>query len=119
MVRLPASHTGSAEGDPMSKVEIEFETLRVMYDAVRGSMDFGSGFLDSEDVKALREVAVIIGVDPMDATPETFARNYPHPWVRGYEDMGRIKCKTCRMAENYKMHDPFATESTLTEDSEA
>lgn len=37
--------------------------LAVMYDAIIGSTDWGSGFLDREDVEALFRVAAICGFD--------------------------------------------------------
>lgn len=55
---------------------IDDRLLRVLFDVATGSMDFGSGFLDDEEVAALREVAVLIGADPDDATPEKFRCKY-------------------------------------------
>jgi len=52
--------------------EISDRLLRIVFDVAVGSMDFGSGFLDDEEVGALREVAVILGADPADATPRNF-----------------------------------------------
>lgn len=37
--------------------------LAVMYDAIVGSMDWGSGFLDREDVEALFRVATLCGFE--------------------------------------------------------
>src|SRR5262249_49323179 len=37
-----------------------------------GSMDFGSGFLDDEEVDNLRALAVVIGANPWEATPSNF-----------------------------------------------
>jgi len=53
-------------------------TAQILFDALTTSMDFGSGFLDSDDVTALRELAVAIGVDPATATPGEFEKDYPH-----------------------------------------
>jgi hypothetical protein len=61
-------------------VQIDFEKLQALFDMAVGSSDFGSGFLDTEEVELLREVAVTIGADPMDATPFTFATQYSHPY---------------------------------------
>lgn len=38
--------------------------LAVMYDAIIGSMDWGSGFLDIEDVEVLMEIAGLCGFQP-------------------------------------------------------
>jgi hypothetical protein len=43
-------------------------------------MDFGSGFLDTNEVEALRALAVTLGVDPIEGTPPEFVKHYPHPF---------------------------------------
>ncbi len=48
------------------------EDLQVMFDVAVESLDFASGFLDNDEVLALRRVAVLLGVDPMKATPHNF-----------------------------------------------
>lgn len=50
--------------------------LRALFDVAVSSMNFGSGFLDDEEVACLREVAVILGVDPDVATPQNFRCKY-------------------------------------------
>ena len=62
------------------QITIPKETGQILFDALVQSMDFGSGFLDSEEVEALRGLAVAIGVDPNTATPDEFAAGYPHPY---------------------------------------
>lgn len=69
------------------------EDLRALFDMAVGSMNFGSGFLDSDEVDVLRRVAVLIGVDPMEATPTEFALRIAHPFV---EDWRGGPCKRCR-----------------------
>ncbi|MDG4792712.1 hypothetical protein [Micromonospora sp. WMMD1082] len=54
------------------------EDLRILFDAVCNSLDFGSGFLDTEEVEALRRLAETLGVDPMVATPSEFRAQYAH-----------------------------------------
>jgi hypothetical protein len=49
------------------------EDLRVLFDTAVGSLDFASGFLDNDEVLALRRVAVVLGVDPLEATPHNFS----------------------------------------------
>jgi hypothetical protein len=60
------------------EIAIPRETARILFDALSTSMDFGSGFLDTEEVEALRQLAVLIGVDPTKGTPDTFVKHYPH-----------------------------------------
>lgn len=59
-------------------VTIPLATAQVVFDALVHSMDFGSGFLDTEEVDALRGLAVALGVDPATATPTEFVKQYPH-----------------------------------------
>lgn len=57
-------------------IEVDDEVLRALFDVAVSSMNFSSGFLDDEEVGCLRQVAVILGVDPMVATPDNFRCKY-------------------------------------------
>lgn len=61
-------------------IKLDFEHAQRIFDALVNSMDFGSGFLETDDVVALRALAVAIGVDPNVGTPSEFAAQYPHPY---------------------------------------
>ena len=82
----------SNEGRKPDKVELKpnvilpFEDAQALFDMVCNSMDFGSGFLETNDVNVLRKVAVAIGVDPMVATPSEFKTQYRHTFVKRTED---------------------------------
>jgi hypothetical protein len=54
----------------------DLQIWRIVFDAAVHSMDFGSGFLDDEEVAALRRAAVILGADPDSATPDKFICKY-------------------------------------------
>jgi hypothetical protein len=56
-------------------------TAQIVFDALVHSMDFGSGFLDTEEVQALRGLAEALGVDPATSTPDEFKRDFPHTFV--------------------------------------
>ncbi len=62
-----------------TKITVPFEALQVVFDTAVTSMDFGSGFLDTEEVNALREIAKILGVPLVVATPEDY-------WDMFYDD---------------------------------
>lgn len=64
------------------QIVIDLELLRALFDSAVASPFFGSGVLDDEEVTTLRRVAVIIGVDPMVATPHNFQCRYTgaHNW---------------------------------------
>lgn len=75
----------SARHDPLDGCEtwlsadetvVKTEHLQILFDALVQSMDFGSGFLDTEEVEALRAIAEDLGVDPMVATPSAFKAQY-------------------------------------------
>ncbi|SCF42419.1 hypothetical protein GA0070618_6657 [Micromonospora echinospora] len=57
---------------------VKTEHLRILFDALCHSLDFGSGFLDTEEVNALRAIAGYLGVNPMVATPSEFVTQYTH-----------------------------------------
>lgn len=64
-------------------------TAQILFDSLAGSMDFGSGMLDTEEVEALRGLALAIGVDPVKGTPSEFAGKFPHVF-EGETDRTRI-----------------------------
>lgn len=57
-------------------VTIDRKLLQIAFDCAVNSMDFGSGFFDDEEVEGLRAIAVLLGVDPMVATPRNFICKY-------------------------------------------
>jgi hypothetical protein len=63
-------------------MNIPEDTAKAVFDIAVGSLDFGSGFLDDEQVERLREYAVLIGVNPWEATPENHKPKYcpGHVW---------------------------------------
>lgn len=63
------------------------EILQILFDTAVGSMDFGSGFLDDEEVTALRDIAQRLGQDPIVATPTGHHRKfYGHETNSGWLD---------------------------------
>src|SRR6187402_1458821 len=67
--------------DFSEKIEVPKLAVQIVFDALVQSMDFGSGFLDTEDVHGLREIATALGVDPNTATPDDFRKDFPHPFL--------------------------------------
>jgi len=55
-------------------------TAQILFDELTSTLDFGSGFLDTEEVEALRGLAMALGVDPLKGTPAEFVKHYPHPF---------------------------------------
>ncbi len=76
-------------------VAVPTEDLRTMFDIAVGSLNFVSGFLDSDEVDVLRRVAVQIGVDPMAGTPKEFALRTAHPHTPEYPSWSTGPCKWC------------------------
>lgn len=92
-----------------ARTELGTEDLRVLFDAVCNSLDFGSGFLDTPEVEALRRVAVILGVDPAKATPREFVGQYPHRYVAplGQDDrcqVSRYSPRECGKPADHEIH---------------
>lgn len=63
-------------------IPVRRELLEAAFDVATSSLDFGSGFLDDEQVEALRGIAVLLGVDPLVATPANYVCKYTgeHEW---------------------------------------
>lgn len=57
-------------------ISVPKELLQKVFDSAVGSMNFNSGFLDDEEVEALRTIAMLLGVDPWIATPPEFKPKY-------------------------------------------
>ena len=58
--------------------------LRALLDMVTGSMDYGSGFLNNEDIEILRKAARVLGINPDEVTPTQHVCQYrgTHQWVK-------------------------------------
>jgi hypothetical protein len=72
----------------MATVTIDLDVLQKTFDTAVNSMDFSSGFLDDEEVTALRACAVVLGVDPLQATPQNFICKYRESGHRWYVPFG-------------------------------
>lgn len=59
-------------------VFVRREALQAILDLAVGSMDFGSGYWDHEDIVAAREIATTLGVDPLDVTPSDYRGHFEH-----------------------------------------
>lgn len=68
---------------------IETETLRALYDLAVGSMSYGSGFLDHEDIEIVASAARILGVERDIPEPGgligEWRRTEPHLWHQDCE----------------------------------
>jgi hypothetical protein len=88
--------------DEDETVAVRKGDLRAVLDVATMSMDFGSGFLDNEQVEALRKLASIIGLDPIVATPSNFVCQYrgEHQWQwhpgGGLAGRSHWYCSLCR-----------------------
>lgn len=92
--------------DEDDMVSIRRGDLRAVLDVATGSMDFGSGFLDNEQVEALRTVAVVLHIDPIEVTPSNFACLYQgHDWApydRPESQVGEAPRFYCRRCHQYR-----------------
>jgi hypothetical protein len=104
-------------GNAMSdQITINKTTLQAIFDIAISSLDFSSGFLDNEDVEHLREVAVILGLEPMVGTPTPFTLQYPHKFKTkkipaSLKDEARIQmmlntCDWCYAHPHHEVHNP-------------
>ena len=77
---------------PGETVTVTAADLRTLLDIAVNSLGFGSRFWDSEETDSARRIAIALGVNPMEATPNDLARHYPHDYQAG----ARGSCVWCR-----------------------
>ena len=77
-------------GDPSIPITLPRALVMTVFDIATESMDFGSGFLDEEEVLALRALAEALGVDPLLATPRNLKCRFTgtHEWLQVTRDAG-------------------------------
>lgn len=63
-------------------VTIRREDAQRIFDVAVGADSACSGYMETDDVHAMRRLAVALGVDPNECTPDQFASQYPHPHKR-------------------------------------
>jgi len=90
-------------GTKADLIKLSKDDLQILFDVAVNSLDFSSGFLDNEEVEALRSVAKVLGVNPMIATPTNFHEQYTH----GFEATlpGLKSCYYCGKDKKHKMHE--------------
>lgn len=83
------------------------EDVRALLDMIATSMDFGSGFLGTDDVRLLRRVAYLVGTDPEALTPD----NMPHKPTPRYDGAPQFRftgqdprCAKCFKPWGYPTH---------------
>lgn len=62
----------------MTSTAADDEDVRRIFDLLASMDGACSGYMDDEDVQAVRRVAVAIGADPRDATPSDHLAHYGH-----------------------------------------
>jgi hypothetical protein len=62
----------------MNSITVPLDDLQALFDTAINSMDFGSGFLDHEEVVILRRFATLLDVEKMTATPDNFRKQFTH-----------------------------------------
>lgn len=89
--------------------QVPTDDLRTLFDVAVNSLNFGSGFLDTDEVNVLRRIAALIGVDPTVATPSNFARQYLHTFqerIRTWPPSVWVdRCDRCDLLADDPIHE--------------
>lgn len=101
----PEDLRGPLDPNLPATLAVPAEDLAALFDIAVGSLNFGSGFLDSDEVEVLRRVAVAIGMDPMAGTPKEFARRIAHAHVPEVPSWPEGPCKWCGRWSDPKDYD--------------
>ncbi len=89
--------------DDDEEITIRRGDLQALLDLATGSMDFGSGFWDNEQVEIARKIAGVLSIDPVIVTPSNFTYQYvckvkgQHLWepIKTWAGMNWY-CQRCR-----------------------
>jgi hypothetical protein len=99
------------------------DLIRHLLDLATESLDYGSGFMDNDDVETLRAAAVRVGVDPWTVTPDNHKPNYcpGHEWSEWQEagfsyfitwSKEYRRCAVCEKTEYSKPEPPPGASAT-------
>lgn len=91
----------------LEMIVLSKERLQALFDLAVESVDFGSGFWDTDETNTARAVANILGVDPMEATPWRFTTQYPHRYMasRWWREGAEVEvCKWCHEPAEHQAH---------------
>ena len=94
-------------------MSVNRETEQIIFDIAVNSLDWGSGFLDDEQVEALRRYAEHLGADVWKATPINHRPKYcpGHEWVQPWTP--RNESWLCRHCGRYQDEDRAVDISTF------
>lgn len=80
------------------RITLDKEDLQAVFDLALEGEGMMSGWWGQEEVDAARRIAVILGVNPMVATPREFADHTRHDYEpTPYGKDGGTKCKWCKV----------------------
>jgi hypothetical protein len=82
-----AQHAAKAE----EPVTLTFTDAQRIFDLAVGADNACSGYMDLDDVHAMRRLAVTLGVDPATCTGEEFTAQFPHPFHPGRPDLAPFR----------------------------
>jgi hypothetical protein len=68
-------------------ITLSREDAQRIFDLAVGADSACSGYMDSDDVAAMRRLAVAIGVDPAECTGPEFTTQFPHAYQPGHPDL--------------------------------
>src|SRR4051812_17657551 len=82
-------------------IEVRKGDLRALLDVATTSMDFGSGFLNDEEVEIIWKISDVLGVDKKLTTPDNYRCKLAHGHEYKWETWqgGLWYCKFCRHTE--------------------
>lgn len=82
-----------------TRLTLDKEDLQAIFDLAVEGEGMMSGWWGQEEVDAARKIAVVLGVNPMIATPREFADRTRHDYdPTPYGKHGGTKCKWCRVS---------------------
>lgn len=89
-----------------TQITLNKEDLQALFDLAVEGEGMMSGWWGQEEVNAARKIAVLLGVNPMAATPREFADRTRHDYEPVATGVGGIytKCKWCKVNQTLFPH---------------
>ena len=72
-------------------IEIPFEDAQRIFDLAVAADNACSGYMETDDVKSMRRLAVALGVDPAECTSDEFVHLFPHTFEPSFAGLNNYR----------------------------
>lgn len=107
------AYAARSTADEAFPITIRREDAQRIFDLAVGADSACSGYMDLDDVKAMRQLAVALGVDPAVCTGSEFTTQFPHTYEPGHPNIDEHRQTITIQRGNVTIRQPETTEQVL------